>query len=266
MDNNVVDKESVEIILGINESQMKLFHELYSDLPRLGPGSIKSTTRAFEAIKELPEKPQILDIGCGYGMQTRHLAKLSGGKISAVDNYLPYLKGLERMAREEGLSDQIETMHKSMLDLPFEDESFDIIWTEGSIFVIGFEEGLKAFRKFLKPGGYIAVSEAAWIKDNPPREVFDWWNTHYPAIKTVEKTVEVFESCGYEVLEHFTEPASDWWAYINPLMERVPAYKEKYKNNADALEIADLAIAEKEICRKYSDYYSYEFIIGRKTS
>ena len=264
MENSIVDKEIVKKVLRIDEEQMKLFHELYSDLPRLGPGSIKSTTRAFQAIPDLPAQPQILDIGCGYGMQTRHLAKLSGGKISAVDNYLPYLEGLDKMAAAEGVADQIETFQASMTDMPFEAESFDLIWTEGAIFVIGFEKGLEDFRKLLKPGGYIAVSEVAWTKANPPKEVFEWWNTHYPAIKTVEETVAVFQSCGYELVDHFTEPASDWWNYINPLMEKVPAYREKYRDNPKAQGIADMTVDEKEICRKYSDYYSYEFIIGRK--
>lgn len=40
-----------------------------------------------------------------------------------------------------------------MLDMPFDAESFDLLWAEGSIFIIGLARGLKNFRACLKPGG-----------------------------------------------------------------------------------------------------------------
>ena len=44
-----------------------------------------------------------------------------------------------------------------MFEMNFSKESFDIIWSEGSIYAIGFEKGLTDWKKFIKTNGYLAV-------------------------------------------------------------------------------------------------------------
>ena len=147
---------------------MDLFFEIHSGLPREGPGSNASTRRAFALMTALPAQAAILDVGCGPGMQTLELASLTDGKVTAVDTHQPYLDELCRQARDRGLSHRIETINRSMQELGLEDASFDAIWSEGAIYVMGFENGLRAWRRLHKPGGYIAVSELAWLKPEPP--------------------------------------------------------------------------------------------------
>ena len=77
------------------EELPKNFWEVHSNLPREGPGDNESTKKAYLMLKDLPENPRILDIGCGPGMQTIELAKLSGGQIVAVDNHQPFLEQLK---------------------------------------------------------------------------------------------------------------------------------------------------------------------------
>jgi len=60
---------------------MEYFYELFEALPRGGPGDNRSTRRAFNTIPKLPEQPLILDIGCGPGVQTIELAKISKRQI-----------------------------------------------------------------------------------------------------------------------------------------------------------------------------------------
>jgi len=76
----------------MSEELPKIFWEVHNGLPREGPGDIESMKKAYRMLKDLPEKPRILDIGCGPGMQTIERAKLSGGQIVAVDNHQPFLK------------------------------------------------------------------------------------------------------------------------------------------------------------------------------
>lgn len=45
----------------------------------------------------------------------------------------------------------------------------DLIWSEGAVYTIGFERGINEWYKFLKHGGYIAISEASWFAKNRPR-------------------------------------------------------------------------------------------------
>ena len=47
-----------------------------------------------------------------------------------------------------------------MDNLPFQNEELDLIWSEGAIYNIGFERGMNEWNKYLKKGGFIAVSEA----------------------------------------------------------------------------------------------------------
>ena len=83
---------------------MEYFYELFVGLPRGGPGDNESTRKAFAYLKDLPSEPLILDIGCGPGMQTLELAKISNGKIIALDNYQPFLDILIRKAKERRIS------------------------------------------------------------------------------------------------------------------------------------------------------------------
>ena len=76
----------------------KLFYEIFSDLPRQGPGSAISTLKAAKLISRISDHPKILDIGCGTGTQTLELIKHFGGITYAVDNYQPFLDELSAEA------------------------------------------------------------------------------------------------------------------------------------------------------------------------
>jgi ubiquinone/menaquinone biosynthesis C-methylase UbiE len=99
----------------------------------------------------LPDKPLIADIGCGKGVQTIDLARQTNGQITAVDIHQPFLDSLEQRAAELNLTNHIRILQADMNALPFSPESLDLIWAEGSIFITGFENGLKNWRRFLKP-------------------------------------------------------------------------------------------------------------------
>jgi len=152
-----------------NSMTMKYFYELFEKLPRQGPGCREATLRALGLLTDLPTNPKVLDIGCGSGRQTLVLAEELQAKIVAIDNHRPLLDALNRSARQAGLA--IETSELSMVDMPFAPESFDLLWAEGSIFIIGLLRGLRDFACYLKPGGYLAFTELCWFGDNPPAEV-----------------------------------------------------------------------------------------------
>lgn len=182
--------------------------EIFYSLPRQGPGSNECTEKAFKSIPSIPDA-RILDIGCGVGMQTRHIAKIGGNcHITATDIYQPYLDNLIQKAAAMGLADRISTVCTSMEDLPFEDGKFDIIWSEGAIFVMGFEKGLAYWQRFLKDRGFMALTEAAWFTDKPSSEVLQFWQECYPAIKTIPENEKIIEASGYKIIDRFRLPAS----------------------------------------------------------
>lgn len=244
------------------EGLPKIFFELHSNLPREGPGDNESTMKAYRMLKELPENPRILDVGCGPGMQTIQLAKLSGAKIVALDFHQPFLDELEASAEKENLQDKIVTVLGSMFDLKFEDKSFDLIWSEGAIFVIGFEKGLQEWKHLLADNGYLVVSEMCWLRPDLPDEIVEAMKDMYPVIKSVEGNLDVAKKAGYRVVDSFVLPSKSWWDnYYNHVQEKLPALKEKYKDDKEAMEFMAFEDMEIAMFRKYSDYYGYVFYI-----
>jgi ubiquinone/menaquinone biosynthesis C-methylase UbiE len=240
--------------------------EIFDGLPRQGPGSNKCTEKAFDLLQPLPSGARILDIGCGVGMQTLHLASICKDcHITATDIYQPYLDKLLKKAAEKGLSGRISTVCASMDDLPFKDEEFDAIWCEGAIFVIGFEKGLDYWKSFLKEGGFMALTEAAWFTDTPSEEALQFWQECYPAIKSIPENEKVIEAAGYTVIDSFRLPASAWWKdYYVHFERRLDAIEGKFKGNADAESVIEFSRKEIEVFRKHSDEYGYVFFIMQK--
>jgi len=151
----------------------ELLLEIHKDMPRQGSGRDEYTQKAFEMIPVI-KQPKILDIGCGPGMQTIKLAKLSDGEIIGIDIFQQYLDQLQQLIERENLQDRVKAIKQSMFEIKYPEEFFDIIWAEGSIFVMGFEKGLSEWKKYIKPNGYLAVHEMAWLKENPPKEISDY--------------------------------------------------------------------------------------------
>jgi len=242
----------------------EVFYELFTGLPRQGPGDSGSTAKALALITPRPMAPRILDIGCGNGTQTLDLARLTDGTIVAVDNYQPVLETLRQRAAVLGVSQRITLMNADMGDLQLPDHQFDIIWSEGAIFVIGFDKGLREWKRLLKPGGYIAVTEAAWLKPDPPEDLFEFWNREYPAIRSVDQNLEAIDEEGYSIVGYFTLPDSSWWDdYYTPLEANVQTMRSKYAGNEDALSVIEAAQREIDLHRKYSAYYGYVFFVMR---
>lgn len=247
-----------------SETAMNVFFDVHSGLPRQGPGDNLSTRTALSLMTDLPSNPAILDVGCGPGMQTLELARNTAGHITAVDNHPPYLEELNRRANDEGLTARITTANMSMSALDFPDASFDAIWSEGAIYLMGFENGLRAWRRLLKPRGYVAVTELSWLRPDPPKEIRDYWEAAYPAMSTIEANLVFIRAAEYDEVGYFELPASSWWThYYTPLDARLPALLEKYRDDAGALAILDAERIEINMFRKYSDWYGYVFYVMR---
>ncbi|MCG8434107.1 MAG: class I SAM-dependent methyltransferase, partial [Gammaproteobacteria bacterium] len=180
-----------------NTHQFKVFFDVQSGLPRQGPGCDDSTRRALSICSGLPDKPAVLDIGCGPGMQTVTLASALDTNIVAVDIHQEYLDELKMRADAAGLGDRIEIVSEDMQTLPFPEHSFDLIWSEGAAYIMGFENALRSWKKLLKARGYIAVSELVWLCADPPGEVAEFFHNEYPAMTDIETNLATIRNSGY---------------------------------------------------------------------
>ncbi|MGD9078224.1 MAG: class I SAM-dependent methyltransferase, partial [Desulfobacterales bacterium] len=239
------------------------FFEIHHDNPQEGPGDFASTRRAFSLLKNLPSLPKILDAGCGPGRQTFDLCRLTQGNIIAVDFHKPYVDALQRKSKTLGLNQQITALQGDMANLQFKPQTFDVIWSEGAIYNLGFKAGLKLWKPLLKKAGYVAVTEIAWLASDIPDNLKAFWDSAYPQIQDIEGNLADIRAAGYQPVAHFILPESAWWDYYRAIEKRVMLMKEKYKNNSNALEVLETEMREIDLYRKYSDYYGYVFFVAQ---
>lgn len=242
----------------------ELFFELFTGLPRQGPGDDASTLEALALVPGIGPGTRVLDIGCGTGRQTRTLARAGLTHVLGIDNHPPFVEVANRLAREEGLADRVSFQVGDMRHLAFPDRSFDLLWCEGAIYVIGFEDGLRHWQRLLKSTGHLVVSEACWVKPDPPPECLAFWMSEYPAMRSVATLLDVVETCGWETLSHFTLPRASWWTdYYEPLQRNVVAFRQRHRHDPVAQELAGRVEREIDVWQRYSEFYSYEFLVTR---
>lgn len=245
---------------------MDLFFEVHQGLPREAPGSDADTQRAIDLLPTMAD-PRILDIGCGPGAQTLVLARQLGGTVLALDTHQPFLDELQSRAQKAGLSERITTVRQSMFEMGFEPYSFDLLWSEGAIYIYGLEEALRDWSKLLRKGGCLGLTEAVWLKDGPPAEIAEFWGTAYPAMRHYKDILDLIPSAGYKILGYFILPESSWQdTYYKPMLERIDALREKYAGDEDAQAQLDEEQQEVNLYHLYHDWYGYAFFVMQKNS
>jgi SAM-dependent methyltransferase len=243
----------------------ELFVELSAGLPRQGPGSTQATLRALSMVYGLPARPKILDIGCGPGAQTIDLARATGGEIVALDNQQRFLDEMLGRATAAGVSSQIKPVCGSMFEMDFPDASFDLIWSEGAIYIMGFAAGLTACRCFLKPGGSIVVSELTWLNDNPPAAARDYWAENYLSLQSIDGNLKIAADAGYVNVKTFVLPSADWWSnYYAPGEARLIEVRARHAGEPETVALLDDIRREYDLFRAHSDAYGYVFYVMRK--
>ena len=244
---------------------MEYFYELFEALPRGGPGDNESTRRAFNTIPKLLGRPLILDIGCGPGVQTIELAKISKGTIIALDNHQAFLNKLMKKAKDEKLLDHIVPKNNSMLDMDFDKNTFDIIWSEGALYFMGFQNGLRRCHQLLKNDGFLAVTEIVYLVNDPPAPLIQHFEKEYPDIKAVKDKIDLIQNERFHLISNFTLPETSWLDnFYLPMEEELTRLNKKYQGNEIALGIFEEMKNEINLYKKFSDYYGYEFFIMQR--
>lgn len=240
---------------------------VHRGLPQQGPGSDASTQRALEALRTagaLPERPRVADLGCGSGRATLALARATGVAIAAVDRMPALLAELRAAASREGLAGAILALCGDIARPPLAPKAFDLLWSEGAIYNVGFEAGLRSWRELLRPGAACAVSECTWLAD-PPDEVRAFWRDVYPQMGDVEQNLARARRAGFEPLTWFALPPADWDAYYAPIEARVAALRDEGAEDAGARATLDDIGREIAIRRRGAESYSYVFYALRRS-
>ena len=170
----------------MTQDKLDLLIDLHQPNPRQGPGGDAQTELALRLTGLDPAALlTVADIGCGTGAATLALARLlPQAQITAVDFLPPFLTTLQQRSKAAGVADQVTPLAASMSELPFADAQFDLLWSEGAIYNMGFENGVKNWRRFLKPGGVLVASELTWTTNTRPAELQAFWDAAYSEVAT----------------------------------------------------------------------------------
>ncbi len=243
----------------------EIFFEVYEALPRQGPGNRACAAKALALCRELPPYPAVLDLGCGVGGQTMHLAELTSGSILALDSHAPSIERLQANVHERRLSNRIRPLVGDMASPDLPAAGFDLLWSEGALYNIGIAKALQVCGRLLRAGGHLAFTDAVWRKEDPPAEVKASFEQDYPAMGRVPDILSAIDACGFLLLGHFTLPDEAWWDdFYSPMQRRIEELRGKYAADREALDVLRQLAREPEMHRLYSDYYAYEFFVARR--
>ncbi len=252
----------------MSDRSFQFFLQFHHGTPRQGPGTPEATADAFRRIQALmPPSPAILDLGCGSGGQTLTLAGMTSGTFLAIDSYPVFVEELRLRLAECGLLDRVTAQVGDMNALGLPPESFDLIWCEGALFVLGFERGLRTLRPLLRGPGLVVLSEATWLRpiEEVPRDVLEFWAEAYPPMTDVDGNLALARRSGFTPLDHFTLPREGWASYVDPLERRMNDVLAQHPGDRDAEEAAKAERREFAMFRENLHYFGYEFFLLQRS-
>ena len=146
------------------------------------------------------------------------------------------------------------------VDLLF--KNVDLIWAEGSLYSIGFENSLNICSKALKKEGALVCSELTLTAEENSEQVLEYFKDAYPDIKTIAENRELLKKYGFTVLSDFTLPSSDFLEnFYNPLEERMAKLKKEDADDKALLEFIEAVQSEIDFYRENKEEFSYQMYI-----
>jgi ubiquinone/menaquinone biosynthesis C-methylase UbiE len=129
-------------------------------------------TRELAATCEVRPGKNVLDVGCGVGRTPVIFAKQYGCRVTGIDLSARMVAWARQRVRGERAGERVEIRQADAQDLPFEDETFDAVFTESvMVFVPDRKKAMREFLRVTKPGGFIGLNETCWLKAQVPEEL-----------------------------------------------------------------------------------------------
>jgi SAM-dependent methyltransferase len=230
---------------------------LFAGMEKLGPGDDKHTVHILRLLPVCQDSI-VVDAGCGTGRQTFALAGELDTRIHAVDSYEPFLVQLQHRAEKAGIRPRIETHCMDMKDIPRVFPHIDLLWSEGAAYTIGFANALTIWATAIRRGGFAAVTELSWLREQVPGAAKEFFLNCYPDMRSVSQNILVAETAGYKVLTTDTLPREAW---IDGYYEVLEPRAKALLNHPDPVvkDFAAESLREIEIFKHSDDSYGYVF-------
>lgn len=180
----------------------------------------RQSTLEVAALADLAPTDRVLDVGCGLGGTARHLAEAYGCTIIGIDLTQEYIDVGKELTRRVGLDDKVRLRQGSALEIPFDDDSFDVAWTEHVQMNIADKHRFYGeMARVLKPGGKLLFHDIFRGLGRPPVYPVPWAEDETLSALATEADVRAtMEAVGLEVL-----------AWIQKVDESLDYFKSVFK-------------------------------------
>lgn len=211
---------------GILDAILGALQELGKDMNQLVPSDLAMVDefhiRGREATVELANRAllrpglKVLDVGSGLGGSTRYLAAEHQCRVTGIDLTEEYVDAANALAEVVGLKGVVEFHQSSALEMPFADDSFDVVWTEHVQMNIADKRAFYTeIARVLAPSGRLLFHDIFQGAGGPPHYPVPWAEDSSISFLALPETVRtILEELGFDILawEDKTQHSLDWFA------------------------------------------------------
>lgn len=159
-----------------------------------------------------------------------------------------------------GFDGFVQTRCMDMTDIPKIFRQIDLLWSEAAVYSIGFSNALRTWASAMSPGGFAAVSELSWLRDEVPEPVKKFFDSCYPVMQSVQQNIRLAENLGYKMLATYTLPSEAWvdgsYDILGPRARSLASHPDAFVRDSAAETVREIEIFESS-----EDSYGYVFYL-----
>ncbi len=217
---------------GLAEAILAALEESGADIQRLALEELapidefhirgRAATLELAQAAGLRSTMRVLDVGSGIGGTSRCLAKEFGCRVTGIDLTDEYCQVASMLTAKVGLDGLIDYHQGDATNLPFEDNEFDVVWTEHvAMNVPNKRRFYSEMYRVLRPGGTLAIYDVLAGSSTPVLFPVPWARTPDTSfLVSPEELRELLRDSGFTVSDwkDTTAEAREW--FVN-LAERI---------------------------------------------
>jgi len=229
----------------------------------LHPGGLEKTDEIVLRCGINKDK-KVLDVGAGKGVTPCYLAEKYKCEVVGIDHSEKMIEEARKRAKKKGLEERVSFRKADVYNLPFDDESFDIIIAECTTTMFDMEVAFPEMFRVLRHGGAIGDLEMIWRKEPTEKilkEVRELWGDY--STKTLKEWRAFLERIGFVdvIVVDFSETMAD----MDTMMKKMLGFCGMLKLTFKMMLNSPLRRAMKEYERffkEYQEYLGYGYFIG----